>query len=149
MRACGRACVRRLCVVRAEVGAKAIGSTGQYAAYWLWLVGWSRGRVVGLALVRCRGGGRLNLCNVEVVRVERVGEKEIGSSRVDRRSRREAAASGDRKNMKKLLPSAGLDRILNRKLDVVGRTKGAVDARIGSPGFPPDNKPVFDQNKPI
>ena len=74
-----------------------------------------------------------------------MGEKEIGSSRVDRRSRREAAASGDRKNMKKLLPSAGLDRILNRKLDVVGRTKGAVDALIGSPGFPPDNKPVFDQ----
>ena len=53
-----------------------------------------------------------------------MGEKEIGSSRVDRRSRREAAASGGRKNMTGPLPSAGLDRILNRKLDVVGRTRG-------------------------
>ena len=63
-----------------------------------------------MALSRRGGGGRV--------------EKEIGSSRVDRRSRREAAASGGRKNMTGPLPSAGLDRILNRKLDVVGRTRG-------------------------
>ena len=49
-----------------------------------------------------------------------MGEKEIGSSQVDSRRRKEADASGDRKNMEKPLPSAGLDRILSREQDVVG-----------------------------
>ena len=60
-----------------------------------------------MALSRRGGGGE-------------VGKKEIGSSRVDSRRREEADASGERKNMEKPLPSAGLDRILNREQDDVG-----------------------------